>query len=1176
MLQSWTILFFGLAYLGGLFAVATWGDRLAKKRKPGSSRPFIYALSLGVYCTSWTYFGSVGIASRSGLDFLPIYIGPILVFALGWRLLQTIADIAKRQNIASIADFLSARYGKSEALGALVAVVAAIGVVPYISIQLKAVSSSLQAMITDPVFPDAIMPVMQRADGLSILVAFTMGAFAILFGTRHIDTTEHQDGMILAISVESIVKLVAFVAVGLFVTLTMMGGFGRLMAHVASDQNAYTLLTKGLAGGRWLTLTFLAALAIILLPRQFHVAIVENSGPNDIRRAAWLFPLYLIAINIFVIPIAIAGITLLPKGADGDMFVLALPVSAHSNFFAMIAFIGGLSASTAMVVVETIALSIMICNNLVVPLLLRRRAERPEIVHDMGKTLIAIRRFAIALVLFVAYGYYKMIGASAALAQVGLISFAAVAQFAPAFFGALVWKRATARGAMAGLVAGTAVWAYTLLLPSIADAGWIDHRLIEQGPFGLGFLRPRMLFNMEFDALSHGVLWSLVANVFAYVGFSLSRLPTPIERIQAASFVTRDLAAGTGTGFRLWRTVVTVEKLEQTVARYLGEARAKSAFTEFFAQRGQPQKPSLEADVRMLRFAEHLLARAVGVASARLVMALLLERHSAHRRGAMRLLDDASAAIQHNRDLLQSAIDNVEQGIAVFDSDMNLSCWNASFQSYLRLSNEVERVGAPMGEIIAEFLRATESGEAFLEDRVRKMAVTHDQFRERVKGSGQVLEVRSNAIPDGGVVITFMDVTASVRAAETLQRSNEELERRVIQRTLELTGLNSELAVAKADAEAANIGKTRFIAAASHDILQPLNAARLFTSSLVERLQRSNDGALARNIDSSLEAVEDIISALLDISRLDAGVMTPEPTSFRIDELLEMLGTEFAPAAAKKNLGLKTMPCGLTIETDRKLLRRVLQNFISNAVKYTKSGRILVGCRRRGQALRIEIHDTGLGIPVSKREIVFQEFQRLGDDGGSASGLGLGLSIVDRVARILGSEITLLSEPGKGSMFAITVPLARIAKPPAKPRRMSQNRPGLGSTTDVLVIDNEPAILDGMQHLLAGWGCSVHVARGSKDAVMAYDSAQGRIDMILADFHLDKEDGISLISKLRRRARRHIPAILITADRSLAVAYLALAHDVHVLRKPLKPAALRAAMSHAVMFQVAIKAGVGE
>jgi Na+/proline symporter/nitrogen-specific signal transduction histidine kinase len=1161
MLESWTVLVIGLAYLAALFAVATWGDRLAKRRGAGTPRPVIYALSIAVYCTSWTYFGSVGAASRSGLDFLPIYIGPILVFALGWRVLQAIAEIAKRQNIASIADFISARYGKSEALGALVAVVAALGVVPYISIQLKAVSASLEAMITQPVFPAGVATVMERQDGLSVLVAVTMGAFAILFGTRHIDTTEHQDGMILAISVESIVKLVAFLAVGLFVTLAMLGGVDQLAHHIATNPGINTLLTKGLDGGRWFTLTLLAALAIVLLPRQFHVAVVENAAPSDIRRAAWLFPLYLVAINIFVLPIAIAGILLLPASADGDLFVLNLPASAGSPFFTMVAFIGGLSASTAMVVVETIALSIMICNNLVVPLLLRQRSERPDIWQDMGKTLITIRRLAIAAVLVMAYGYFKMIGSTAALAQVGLISFAAVAQFAPAFFGAMIWKRATARGAMAGILAGTLVWGYTLLLPSFADAGWIGKGIIDQGPFGISVLRPRMLLNMHFDPLTHGVLWSLLANLIAYVGLSYSRMPSPIERIQAASFVTREISAGSGTGFRLWRTSVTVDRLEQTVARYLGEARAKSAFADFLQQRGLPPRTNVEADIRMLRFAEHLLAKAVGIASSRLVMALLLERHSAHPRGAMQLLDDASAAIQHNRDLLQSAIDNVEQGIAVFDAELNLSCWNANFQTYLQINSDLERVGTPMPEIMRAFLRRTQSGERSIEDRLRRMAISHEHFREYLAGSDQVLEVRSNPIPDGGVVVTFIDATQSVRAAEALQKSNEELERRVASRTGELTKLNIALAEAKAEAEAANIGKTRFIAAASHDILQSLNAARLFTSSLVDRLQRSADAALARNVDSSLEAVEEILAALLDISRLDAGAMQPEVSLFRIDELLESLTTEYGPAAASKKLGLRAVTCSLTVETDRKLLRRVLQNFVSNAVKYTRSGRVLIGCRRRGNGLRIEVHDTGIGIPEGKQDIVFQEFQRLGDDGGTATGLGLGLSIVNRVAHILGTDVTLNSTPGRGSMFAVTVPVARVAIPKlGKPAPRA--RPGFARSSTVLVIDNEPAILEGMNHLLTGWGCKVYLARGGAEAVAAFDKARDSLEIILADYHLDGENGIAVIQDLRRRARRPLPAILITADRSSEVADHALAHDIHMLRKPVKPAALRAAMGH--------------
>lgn len=1161
MLTDWTVIFFGLAYLGALFAVATLGDRRAKQGQARGSRPLIYALSLGVYCTSWTYFGSVGIASRTGLDFLPIYIGPILVMLLGWRLLQAISAISKRHNIASIADFLSARYGKSEALGALVTVIAVIGIVPYISIQLKAVATSLQVIIVGPWWTDDFIHPPHGIDDLSILVAVTMGAFAILFGTRHIDTTEHQHGMILAIAVESVVKLVAFIAVGVFVVYGTMGGWGEFLARAGAEPRITALFSGGLEGGRWFTMTFLAACAVLLLPRQFHVATVENASGEEIRRAAWLFPAYLVAINLFVIPIAVAGLLILPAGTDGDSFVLALPVAAENRLFAIIAFLGGLSASTAMVIVECIALSIMVCNNLVVPVLLRRHEERSALHQDMGARLVSIRRWAIVLILALSYSYYRMIGASAALAQVGLLSFAAVAQFAPAFFGGMVWKRGTARGAMAGIVAGFAVWVYTLLLPSFADAGWIGHEFLDEGPLGLGMLRPRMLLNMEFDALTHGVLWSMLANVAAYVGMSLTRLPSPIERVQAAGFMARDPQAGSGTGFRLWRTTVSAERLEATVARYIGTARARAAFAEFQAQRGGEAPVGQEADIRLFRFAEHLLASAVGVASARLVIALMLERHSTHARGAMRLLDDASAAIQHNRDVLQSAIDNVGHGIAVFDPDLALICWNHQFQDYLGLESELTRVGAPMPEIVRAFLAKTASGAEQTAGRVRFMAVTHEDFRERLVESGRVLEVHSSAMPDGGTVATFIDATESVLAAEALQRANESLERRVAERTSELTRLNAELGDAKAEADAANLSKTRFIAAASHDILQPLNAARLFASSLVERTKRTKDADLARNVDAALEAVEEILSVLLDISRLDAGAMKAEMAPFRIDDILQALALEFGPAARKKGLTLTVMPCSLTVLSDRKLLRRVLQNLVANAIKYTRHGRVLMGCRRHGRLLRIEVLDTGPGIPAEKLEVIFHEFQRLHSDEHGPAGLGLGLSIVERIAKVLGGDIEVRSMVDRGSRFSIAIPLTDSVR--AAPARRQPIRPvGLAGTVNILVIDNEAAILDGMDLLLSGWGYVVRRAASGAEALAAMESRPEPIDMILADYHLVREDGISVITRLRQRARRPIPAVLITADRTPAVADAALAHDIHILRKPVKPAALRAAMAH--------------
>ena len=1173
MMGEWGILAAGLFYLGALFAVAAYGDRMSRRKwNVRAGRPVIYALSLGVYCTSWTYFGSVGIASGSGLDFLPIYLGPILVFALGWKLVQSIATLTKRHNIASIADFLSARYGKSQALGALVAVIAVIGIVPYISIQLKAVSTSLQVLIAEPDWSREVLRPSTGLDGLSLLVVLTMGIFAILFGTRHIDTTEHQDGMILAIAVESMVKLLAFCAVGAFVVFGLMGGVGPFFERAVADPAASGLFSGGLDGGQWLTMTLLSAFAILLLPRQFHVAAVENASREEIRRAAWMFPLYLVAINLFVIPIAIAGLLLLPAGANGDTFVLALPVHAGSEVFALIAFLGGLSASTAMVIVECIALSIMVCNNLVVPLLLRRQVERAAVHNDMGETLILIRRLAIIFVLVLAYTYYQMIGSSAALAQVGLISFAAVAQFAPAFFGGLVWKRATARGAMWGITAGFLVWVYTLLLPAFADAGWLSPAFLAEGPYGLGLFRPRQLFAMEFNPLTHGVVWSLLANIAAYVSGSLTRQPTPIERVQATSFVARDIQPGSGTGFKLWRTAVTADRLEETVARYIGQDRARAAFEGFRAQQGQIGAPAArggEADVRLIRFAEHLLASAVGVASARLVIALMLERHSTHARGAMKLLDDASTAIQHNRDLLQSAIDNVDQGLAVFEPGMTLICWNSTLQRFLGLGGDLNRVGTPITEVLGAFLERTASGKAAVDDRVDKIARTYEVFRERRTDTGEVFEFRASPMPDGGVVVTLIDATDSVLAAEELQRVNESLERRVTERTAELTRLNEELAEAKAEADAANLSKTRFIAAASHDILQPLNAARLFTSTLVERMKRGKDGELARNVDSSLEAVEEILSALLDISRLDAGAMKADPQPFPIDEMLQALALEFGPAARKKGLKFTVMPCGLMLNADRKLLRRVLQNFVSNAVKYTKEGRVLMGCRRLGGTLRIEVHDTGPGIPDSKFDVIFQEFQRLHTDGDGTSGLGLGLSIVERMAKVLEAPVHVRSKLGRGSVFAVDVPVAEGVKPVAQKKARKVQPPALAAAVRVLVIDNERAILEGMSLLLTGWGNLVETATGLDEALAVLAAHDGKIDMILADYHLNNEDGISLIRTLRTRARRHIPAVLITADRTPAVADLALAHDVHVLRKPVKPAALRAAMSH-----VAIRAEV--
>ena len=737
-------------------------------------------------------------------------------------------------------------------------------------------------------------------------------------------------------------------------------------------------------------------------------------------------------INLFVIPIAIAGLLTFPRGAvDSDMFVLALPLKAGSELLALTAFVGGLSAATAMVIVETVALAIMASNDIVVPFVLQRREAILSGRADVGAILLTVRRFSIFLILFFAYLYYRLAG-EAQLAAIGLLSFAAIAQLAPAFFGGLIWRNGTARGALAGMSVGILVWAYTLLLPSFADANLLSKDILELGPLGIAWLRPQHLLGLDLPPLVHGVLWSLTLNIFAYVTSSLARQPTSIERLQANLFVPSQLAPMTPS-FRLWRSAVTVEELTTTVSRYLGEERTRSSFESFAASRRLSLDPKQEADIEMLRYAEHILASAIGAASSRLVLSLLLRKRTVSTKAALKLLDDANAAIQYNREILQTALDHVRQGIAVFDKDLRLVCWNRQFGEVLDLPLSLTRVGIGLDEILRHNGERGALGPGPVEDLVNDRLhryLSGEPIRERFAERGLVIEIRANHMPDGGLVTTATDVTPSVEAAEALERANENLERRVKERTEELTRLNDALGRAKGEAEEANISKTRFLAAASHDLLQPLNAARLYVTSLVERQGSGDDAQLVSNVDASLEAVEEILGALLDISRLDSGALRPEISTFRLDELMRQLEVEFAPMAREKGLQLSFVVSTRSLRSDRRLLRRLLQNLISNAIKYTPQGRVLIGCRLGSAKLRFDVYDTGLGIPKSKQRAIFQEFHRLDQGAKVARGLGLGLSIVERIARVLDHSVALESKPGRGSHFSVTVPLA----PPAAAR----------------------------------------------------------------------------------------------------------------------------------------------
>ena len=1154
MLHDWGVIATAFSYIGLLFFVAHYGDRLSPAQR-GRAGAFIYPLSLAIYCTSWTFFGSVGFATRTSIDFLAIYIGPVLMIAFCTPLLRRVIHLAKAQNITSIADFIGARYGKSQSVAATVAMIAIIGSVPYIALQLKAMASSLETILSEdqafssiPIFGD-----------IALMVTLAMAVFAVLFGTRQADATEHQHGLMVAVAAESIVKLVAFLAVGAFVTFWMFDP-QELIHRAMKTPEAVRAIEYEPSLGNFLCMVVLSFSAIMLLPRQFHVSVVENSSDAEVGRARWLFPLYLLAINLFVIPIAIAGLVTFPFGAvDSDMYVLALPIEGNAPLLSVGVFIGGLSAATAMVIVECVALSVMLSNDIIVPLVLQRSPQSRG-GKDFGDFLLKTRRFAIFAIMVMAYFYYRALG-NTQLVAIGLLSFAAIAQLAPAFFGGLFWRRATARGAMGGMLVGFAVWLYTLFMPSFLDTNTAGILLLQHGPFGIEALRPQALFGANLPPLLHGVLWSLSLNLMTYVMLSLARQPSSMERVQGDLFVPSELAP-IAPSFRRWRTTVTVQDIQSTVAQYIGAERTRLSFEAFASSHHTRLDPAAPADFELLQHAEHLIASSIGAASSRLVMSLLLRKRTVSARAALKLLDDSHAAMHFNREILQTALNHVRQGIAVFDTDLQLICSNRQFSDLLGLPPHLVQIGIPLREIL-EFMGAitppgADEGESAMMRRLAAYTREGEPHLERLPDRHMVIEVRSNRMPDGGLVVTFTDVTPSIEAAEALERANATLEKRVRDRTEELTRLNSELALAKSTAEDASISKTRFLAAASHDILQPLNAARLYVTSLVERQSGGEDSRLVENIDDSLEAIEEILSALLDISRLDAGAMQPSISNFKMADLMRSLEIEFAPSARAKGLDLTFVPCSLPVQSDRLLLRRLLQNFISNAIKYTPQGRVLVGCRRRGEALQISVYDTGVGIPIVKRGEIFKEFHRLEQGARIARGLGLGLSIVERLARVLNHGIAIDANAGGGSVFSVTAPTATAINHTAAVTSATPLSRTPISGARIVCVENDPAILDGMKTLLKAWNAEVIAVTDPDAAIEAIEAAGGGVTGLLVDYHLDRGNGVAAIRDIRRRFGENIPAILITADRSPHVRAAAREENIAVLNKPVKPASLRA------------------
>ena len=663
MLQGWVVVATSFAYLGLLFAIAYYADRRADAGRSVIASPYIYSLSLGVYATAWTFYGSVGRAAADGVGFLPIYIGPTLMIALWWIVMRKIIRISKRNRITSLADFIASRYGKSALLGGLVTAIAVIGILPYISLQLKAVSGSFTILLQYPkVIAPANVGAMPILQDTALGVALVLAAFTIAFGTRHLDAAEHHEGMVAAIAFESLVKLLAFLAVGAFITFGIYDGFGDVFKQAAAVPKLRAMMTplEGVAGGyaSWMWLTILSMMAIMFLPRQFQVAVIENVDEKHLNKAIWLFPLYMIAINVFVLPIAFGGLLHFPGGdVDADTFVLTLPMAEHQELLALLVFIGGLSAASGMVIVETIALSTMVCNDLLMPILLRLPWLKLNQRKDLTGLLLGIRRGAIVMILLLGYLYFRLAGEAYALVSIGLISFAAVAQFAPAVLGGIFWKGATRRGALWGLLAGFAVWCYTLLLPAIARSGWLSTGLLEHGPFGIALLNPQQLFGLaRLDHITHAMIWSMIANVGAFVIASLSGAQSAEEHRQASLFVDVFKQGGDGGEARFWRGTASVPDLYRLLARFVGSASAEAAINDYTqSKRLQYPEIPLQADAEFVHYVEKQLAGAIGAASARVMVASVVKEEALSIEEVREILDEASQVVVYSHRLEQKS-----------------------------------------------------------------------------------------------------------------------------------------------------------------------------------------------------------------------------------------------------------------------------------------------------------------------------------------------------------------------------------------------------------------------------------------------------------------------------------------------------------------------------------------
>ena len=1139
----WIVLVASLVYVSGLFLLAWHSDRRADQTGRGNSSTE-FALALAVYCTSWTFFGAVGTASETGWEYLPIYIGPILMFLVFPGILSRISQLVKRESLTSLSDFIAARYGKSRTLASLASLAAIMGTLPYIALQLKSVGWSFQALVFRGDEASRVPP-----DTTVFFTSVVLMAFTIMFGARSADTTRANVGLVRVLAVEAVVKLVALIMIAILSLHVLSGSDFEAVAEAANP------FQSDINEVRFITTVIVAAAVIICLPRQFHITFVEQRSAKGMHRARWMFPLYLLATSIVVVPITLAGAYLLPATTAGDLYVLELPLAQNSRLLALLVFLGGFSAATGMVILSTIALSTMVTNDLIVPTLMRYR-QFDTTSEQAGARLLLLRRVVMICVLSLAYGYYQLAGSGDALAQIGMLSFAAAVQFAPALLAGLYWKGGRTGGAISGLSVGMVVWAYTLFLPEFVGTDFISQWVP-------GWLHPHALFGWTMgDPITHGVVWSVAANIVFFIIGSLRSPERLRDRIQAAAFV--DLASDAKDYERpsapAMLAGVTPDGLKALASRFLTVEAVDHAFDVVHDDLEIKVSGDEPADWRLVQKTEKLLASALGASSARVVMSSAIAGADVALGDLLSILDQKTQAERFDRHMLQSMLENIPSGISVVDNEQKLVAWNSAYVELFNYPLTLVHVGQPISRLIEYNINS-----GWLEGdpveharrRVEHMRSGSPHRYERQSHDGRWLRITGNPMPGGGYVSIFHDISEDKRREKDLMVANETLEARVLERTHDLETMASDLDQARMDAEGANASKTRFLAAASHDLLQPLNAARLFLAS-IDDAEKPSTGDLVDRADRAIQSADGLLKGLLDISRLDHGSVKAKPETLVLGPLLEDLVDEARPMAERAGLKLRIAPTSMSVLADPDFLQSILRNFLSNARRYTREGGILVGARRRGNSARIEVWDSGPGIPDDKQALLFEEFQRLEDvDNSGVRGAGLGLSVARRLAGFMNADIRLRSVVGRGSVFSVTVPLVEAC------RQQKRNLPQVKASAEelpflrVLCVDDEKTILEGMTALLEKWGLQVQTASNFKEAQQVLDASDG-IDVLLADLELqDHLSGFDLIDGLRARIAHPSNVALLTAKTGAEIEHRANALLIELIRKPVDSVVLK-------------------